>query len=483
MKLLAFTFLVACGSTTTTQKPTPKPEPLPPGEDVTAQVVAMNSANLARPPTEFRPGNVTPIALPKAVRNGNGYEVAFTSHSPITTPAVYQKELVVSGGFSSRELYAFETGTGKPLWALDLGDDGPSSPACEDGVCVVSTESCTIFAVEAATGKLLWSKYLGDPLTSTPAVAGQRVFASYPMGGPMGANHVLAAFDLHGGKILWQLWLDGDVMSAPVAIGNYVYATTFAGTVVKVDQATGAVKYASRTKATSAPVVQLAKDGSEQLYFTRRADDEKAGAEEMIVRAGAWASERRKADYIDHAAQATSAYNSASAQHDAANGFGGGAPASAASGLAWGNVGVQSVSSMQGFQGSRLVHWGESNINTMGDEVIATDSETGAKKWSYKLTGDTRAQGGFLGTAPAAVGDGVVFGTLAGNVVRLDGKTGKEKTSYAVGAPIRSQVVTDAGWIYVGTEDGKLVAIDTHDPAVTGWSTWGGNAQRTGLAR
>lgn len=50
-----------------------------------------------------------------------------------------------------------------------------------------------------------------------------------------------------------------------------------------------------------------------------------------------------------------------------------------------------------------------------------------------------------------------------------------------IGSPIRSQPVVDDGWIYVGTEDGKLVAIDTKDPSVTGWPTWGGNAQRTGI--
>ena len=47
-----------------------------------------------------------------------------------------------------------KTKTGKPMWAIDLGDDGPSSPACEDGVCVVSTESCTIFAIEAPSDDL-----------------------------------------------------------------------------------------------------------------------------------------------------------------------------------------------------------------------------------------------------------------------------------------------------------------------------------------
>ena len=47
---------------------------------------------------------------------------------------------------------------------------------------------------------------------------------------------------------------------------------------------------------------------------------------------------------------------------------------------------------------------------------------------------------------------------------------------------IRSQPIMVDGWIYVGTEDGRLVGIDTHELDITGWTTWGGDAARTGLA-
>jgi outer membrane protein assembly factor BamB len=118
----------------------------------------------------------------------------------------------------------------------------------------------------------------------------------------------------------------------------------------------------------------------------------------------------------------------------------------------------------------------------MGDEVIATDNATGAKLWSYKLSGDTTKQGGFLGTAPLAAGGNILVGTLEGKVLKIDPKSGTPIAEYKVGAQVRSQPVVDAGWIYVGTEDGKLVAINTGDPTITGWPMWGGNAQRTGVA-
>lgn len=500
---------MGCGATPSSQprpaEPTKPAEPAsataahdaPSGEIVTAEIEKLNSSEHARPPTEFRAGHPTPGKAPKAKKTATGFQVQFASHATITTPTVYERAVIVSGGFQSKELYAYDRTSGDPIWALELHDDGPSSAACERGVCVVNTESCTIFAIAAETGKHLWSYWLGDPLTSAPTIAGSRVFASYPAaqgeGGkprPPGATHVLAAFDLQTGKILWQKWLDGDVMSAPVAVGEFVYATTFSGTVIKFEQATGAIRYAMRAKATSAPVVQF-EGGVEQMYYTRRGEaaDEADGAREMLIRADhnepktKYSAAKKKADYIDKRVQSKSTFAAESTKQDANNGFSDGAPQSAAADYAFDSVGVQSVSSMQNFQGSRVVKLADRSINTMGDEVIATDAETGSKLWSYKLAGDLVKEGGFLGTAPLAAGGSVFVATLAGQVVRLDPKSGSQVAAYPVGGKVRSQPVVAGGWIYVGTEDGRLVAIDTKDPKVTGWTTWGGNAQRTGIAR
>lgn len=506
----ALSYLVGCGSPTergAAGPPGKGPEvvrtadgqEVPPGELVTDAVLKMNSAEYGRPPTQFRPGHVSPRAAPKAQKTPTGFSVQFGNGAAVTTPTVYERAVIVSGGFSSKELYAFEATTGAPIWAIDLHDDGPSSPACERSVCVVSTESCTLFALDAATGKQLWSYWLGDPLTSAPTIAGDRVFASYPAAEasgdkprPPGATHALAAFELKTGKILWQLWLESDVMSAPVAVGEFVYVTTFTGTLIKLEQATGKVRYAMKARATSAPVVQF-ENGVEQLYYTRRgadAEEAKTGAaEEMLIRAdynhpkSKYQAAKRKAGYIDKRVQAKSAFSAKSAAEDASNGFSGGAPQAAAANYAFDNVGVGSVSSMQGFQGSRIVKLRDRNVNTMGDEVIATDSETGKTLWSHKLAGQLEESGGFLGTAPLAAGGSILLGTLKGDVLRLEQKTGKVLATYAVGAPMRSQPVVANGWIYVGTDDGRLVAIDTKDPTVTGWPTWGGNAQRTGIAR
>ncbi len=490
--------LAACGSPSakgggSSTEATVLGSDVPVGKSVLKEVLEMNSDKYASPPTKFRKGHVTKKKPAKVKQTKIGFEIRFPSGAPITTPAIYDNKVFVSGGFKSKEFYAFSATTGKPVWSLSLDDDGPSTAACSEGTCVFNTESCTVFALDADTGEQKWSYWLGDPLTSSPTIANGIVFTSYPAAGvsgkksrPPGAPHAIIAMDLQSGEILWQKWLDSDVMSAPVATGDFVYVNTFAGTLMKFEQKTGKIRYAVKARATSAPVVKF-EDGIETMFYTRRGDGDEDDPEEMIIRADhndpktTFTAKRKKAKYLDKKVQAQSTSFADEAADDAANGFSGGAPASANAQAAYINVGKTSVSGMQAFQGSRILHLGSSNVNTMGDEVVATSSTTGEELWSFKLKGELARSGGFLGTAPLAAGDSVILATLTGKVLRLDPKTGRVKKTYSVGSPIRAQPVVVGGWIYVGTQDGRLVAINTKDKSLTGWPMWGGNAARTGI--
>lgn len=480
----------------------------PLGESLLETYVEMNSDKYAAPPSDFRKGHVSPRALAASAveRTESGFTVRLPSGAPLTTPAVYRDRVYVSGGFRSKEFYAIEAKSGKPAWGIALDDDGPSSPACRDDICVFGTESCTLFAVNANTGALLWSWWLGDPMTSSPAIANGRVFASYPATAhgdkptPPNASHVIAAFELTTGRILWQKWLDSDVMSAPVVTGGFVYLATFGGTLVKLFETTGEIKYAIKARATSAPVVLRAGQGKrESMYFTGRSDDAAKqvrsngnaadpapAAKESVVHTVdngprvKYSTNTKAAPYLDQKVQSKSSYSAKGKSNDAANGFTSGAPSSANTKTAFGNIGQASVNTLQAFQGSRVLPVGNRIVNTMGDEVLATDAESGKKLWSFSLKGDIKQEGGALGTSPFLAGNSVFVASLAGDVLRLDPKDGRLRQTYPVRSPVRAQPVAMAGWIYVGTEDGKLVAIDTKDPTVDGWPMWGGNAARTG---
>jgi Ca-activated chloride channel homolog len=484
--------------------------------DITSQAKELNSDKFAAPPTKFRPGHVTVRQLdPKAiVADKDGFRIQLPSKAPIPTPTVQGGRLFASGGFRSKEFYCFDAVSGKLVWAVDLDDDGPTSAVIEDDVVVFNTESCTIFALDASTGKHLWSHFLGDPLTSTPTIAGGMVFTSYPANGGGGgenevnqdplsnqkpapgkaapqakqrpsASHVLACFELKTGKILWQRWIDSDVMSAPVASGSDLYCTSFGGTVYKFAQASGDIVSAQKSRATSAPVVV-----GDNVYLTKRA--EKPGTDEPASESVAgydrqksqprFEENKRVASYLDGKVQSQSKLKDESKDLDAGNGFGGGvAPVAANAKAGEQNIGQGNVSSLQAFQGSRILNFADRNYNCMGDEVICSDPADGKKLWSAKLTGDLKKEGGHLAAPPAAAGGRIFLSTLEGNVVQMDPAKGAIEKSYKIGSPLRSQPAIVDGRLYVGTQDGRIVCVDTGNRAFTGWSTWGANSRHTNV--
>lgn len=301
----------------------------------------------------------------------------------------------------------------------------------------------------------------------------------------MPSTHVLAAFDLKTGRVLWQKWIDSDVMSAPVAIDDELYVATFSGTVYKVDQKSGQIKSARRDRATSAPVIV-----ADNVFYTQRSDKGRTDKPEEAIAVEERASgkkqrvyARKKASYLDAEVQSKSDYKMESASNDAANGFGGGAPASANAQAALGNIGQANVSSLQAFQGSRIYNRDGKNYNTMGDEIMCTDSKSGKILWKKRLIGNIDKAGGSIGTSPAAAGNDLFVATLDGEVLQLSTKSGEAKKVYKIGSPVRAQPAIVDGRIYVGTQDGKVVCVDTGDKKLTGWNTWGKDARHSGTGK
>ncbi|MEN0066588.1 MAG: PQQ-binding-like beta-propeller repeat protein [Myxococcota bacterium] len=436
-------------------------------------------------PKAFRPGHVSPRSVDSlaVTRTSGRFEVRFPSGAPIVTPALHAGLVFVSGGFSSHEVFAVHQRTGKPAWGATLDDDGPSNAACEGGLCVFNTESCTVFAVDAKTGAHRWSHWLGDPLTSAPTIGHGLVFVAWPsqvQGQPPGHSHALGAFDLKTGELKWRRWIDGDVLSAPVVAGVEVLVTTFSGTIYRFGAKDGDVVQARQAKATSAPVVR-----GDDLYYSQRIESAGGAAAEGVIRESrtdqkkVWMAARKRARYIDEQTQASTGLHQQGTSLDAGNGFVGGAPSTAKSNEAMKVVGAGTVATMQSFQGSRVLALAGRNIATMGNEVVSTDAKTGKRQWSTPLPGDLSA-GGSLGTAPIAAGGSIFVATLQGEVLELSPKDGTVKRKLSLGAAIRAQPVIDGGWLYAGTTDGRLIGLDLGHARYVGWTTWGRDAARTG---
>ncbi|HEX6180169.1 MAG TPA: PQQ-binding-like beta-propeller repeat protein [Chitinophagaceae bacterium] len=457
--------------------------------DILPDILSLNSNPRYAPPSKFRTGHVTETTLKNYLEKTDyGYVVKLPAPTNVPTPAIVDGRVYVSGGFGSKQYYSFEAFTGRLRWAVNLDDDGPSSPAIQDSVIVFNTESCTIFACDLITGKQLWSYWLGDPLMSMPTIAGGIVFTSYPApfnktnnNTSITPTHVLIAIELRSGKILWQKWIDSDVMSAPVAKDNLLYVTTFSGALYKVTQKTGEIIEAKAIRATSAPVFS----NLNEVIISQRGDGKSDSILSEKVTVGFGTVERevykKQAEYLDRKVQSTSKLKTASTHMDAGNGFAGGAPSSANWKAAELNIGQSNVSSLQSFQGSRSIYKKGRMYNTMGDEVVCLDS-TGKVKWSHKLGGNMKSEGGFMGTPPIYVNGLIIVATLTGDVKIFDEKDGKIIKEYHVKDPIRYQPVADKGWIYLTSVNGRMHAIDTGNPLITGWNMWGGNAARTNEA-
>ena len=101
-------------------------------KDILRQVLALNEKFL--PKKEFRKGVVTPTTISNYLhKTPDGYCIQLPSSTNIPTPSVFDGTVYLSGGFGSRQYYAFDAETGRNKWAINLDDDGPSSAAMEDG--------------------------------------------------------------------------------------------------------------------------------------------------------------------------------------------------------------------------------------------------------------------------------------------------------------------------------------------------------------
>ena len=97
----------------------------------------------------------------------------------------------------------------------------------------------------------------------------------------------------------------------------------------------------------------------------------------------------------------------------------------------------------------------------MGDEVVCNDPKDGKKVWSVKLKGDLEKSGGSWARRRRPRGPSLFMTTLAGAVLQLDPATGETRKSWEVGKEMRFPPTVEGGRIFVGTQDGRMVCIET----------------------
>ena len=77
-----------------------------------------------------------------------GWVLRLPGGRPIATPAYANGMLFVGGGYGSHEFYAVDSETGRVIWKIQTGDDGPTAAVVADGMVAFNTESCTLVVVD-----------------------------------------------------------------------------------------------------------------------------------------------------------------------------------------------------------------------------------------------------------------------------------------------------------------------------------------------
>src|ERR1700682_433702 len=109
-----------------------------------------------------------------------GWLLRLPGGRPIATPAYADGMLFVGGGYGSHEFYAVDSETGKIIWKIDTGDDGPTAAVVADGMVDFNTESCTLVAVDERRGHGIWQEWPGGSLESQPAIDRGVLFMALP---------------------------------------------------------------------------------------------------------------------------------------------------------------------------------------------------------------------------------------------------------------------------------------------------------------
>ncbi len=425
-----------------------------------------------------------------------GWVLKIPGGRPIATPAYADGKLFVGGGYGSHEFYAFDAESGKVIWKISTGDDGPTAAVVEDGYVAFNTESCTLVVVDEKTGKIVWQEWLGDPLMSQPAIDKGRLFIAFPGGqrdgdrrargaafhpkpATPGGSHRLLAADLRTGKHIWEQVIAGEVISAPVVSDDVVYFTTFDGTSYAIAATDGSVIWVKKNAGTSAPViagdqvVQTRKEmrGKDSYEGLARIDSKKGGDKDGALLA------RERAGYLDAGKGGGVALSEqATASLDSSVGFGA-APPAAKLAEANQNVGVSTVVGAWAFQGSRAAVSKGQVLNAQGRYLNSLSAANGKETWRREIVSKDLAGDAQVFSPPALGRDYMYLAGGAGHIVSVRQRDGALGFAYALKQPMAFQPVLARGNIYAGTANGLVICLKTGQADADGWYAWGGNAQ------
>jgi outer membrane protein assembly factor BamB len=311
----------------------------------------------------------------------------------------------------------------KIKWKFHTNGRVYSSPAVSGGTVYVGSGDNNLYAVDQETGTLKWKFPTNSRVTSSPAVdAGAVFFASY--------DGNLYAVDTATGKKKWAFKTAGErrfagrhlhgsvpvnetmpdpfdfYLSSPAVSGGAVYFGSGDGNVYAIDEASGTLKWKFQT----GDVVHASPAISDGTLFIGSWDsyfyalDAATGKEKWRFKTGEDADTHNQ-------------------------------------------VGIQSSAAVM----DGMVYFGCRDAN-----FYALDAATGQKKWAFNN------KGSWVVGSPAVQNGKVYFGTSdTSTFYEMDAKSGAMGFSVKYNQwPLFSSPAIAGNMVYLGSHEGKLIAID-----------------------
>jgi len=335
-----------------------------------------------------------------------------------STPAVTATGLYVGSG--DGHLYALDRATGRTIWRFDAGSPVHSSPAVAGGLIVAATLGGRIFAVDQAAGRVRWSLQTGDTLPRNVAPAGGwDLLVSSPVisGNPVvigGRDGVVYALELGTGQVRWRARTGGKIRASPAVRDGAVVVGSWDGRVYALDLATGRERWVHRTVGDTLD--------SKKFGFDRRAIQGSAAIAGGQVFVGSRDGGFYGIDFQTGERQWRATHRGS-----------------------W-------------VVGSPTAEPGRVTVGSSdGHFIHAVEPATGKDIWRLETGMNVLA-------SPLRVGDLTVIGLYptdgpGGAVWALDAATGAVRWKLNLDAAVMSSPVAADGELYVGTEDGSVVAI------------------------
>lgn len=335
-----------------------------------------------------------------------------------STPAVTATRVFIGSGDSA--LYALDRANGHLVWKFAAGGPVHSSPAVARGLVIAATHNGRIFAVDESTGRLRWSMQTGpvlpqnltpagawDLYTSSPVLTGETILIG------SGDGNVYA-LDLTSGKERWRVKTNGRVRATPSVQDGVAVVGSFDGRVYAIDVATGQTRWVYRTEGDS---IDLKKAG-----YDRRAIQSSAAIAGGMVFFGSRDDGFYALDFATGERKWRSSHRTS-----------------------W-VVGSPAVRDGRAYIGSSDGHF-----------IQAVDVANGRELWRRRLDMNVLS-------SPVLTGDLLVAGAAStssgrGELVALDAATGVIRWRLPFGDGVWSSPVVVGGDVYIGSDDGSVVAI------------------------